>query len=134
MSTRAVILSALIALGAMNARVASAVCVLTCPDDIRENASSFEQVPQVSYTVTGSSDCSGILQTSGLPSGSFFPIGTTTNCFKDTESAANCCFDVRVVEVGFPGAPALGPLGLSALAALLAGLGVWAARRRRTTA
>src|SRR5690606_8500655 len=42
-------------------------------------------------------------QTQGLPSGSPFPIGTTTNCFDLIEIAtgeivANCCFDITVNE------------------------------------
>ncbi len=44
-----------------------------------------------------------LVQTSGLPSGSTFPIGTTTNCFNlidltTGEVAASCCFDVNVNE------------------------------------
>lgn len=47
-----------------------------------------------------------IVQTSGLPSGSAFPIGTTTNCFevqtRDGEVLASCCFDVVVQEYPNP--------------------------------
>ncbi|MBI5914976.1 MAG: HYR domain-containing protein, partial [Bacteroidetes bacterium] len=45
------------------------------------------------------------VQTSGLPSGSQFPIGTTQNCFSITDLAGNtssCCFNVTVNE--FPNA------------------------------
>ncbi|MEI6411399.1 MAG: proprotein convertase P-domain-containing protein, partial [Bacteroidota bacterium] len=41
------------------------------------------------------------VQTSGIASGSEFPIGTTTNCFKATDAAGNtatCCFNVTVQE------------------------------------
>ncbi|MBK6998217.1 MAG: HYR domain-containing protein [Lewinellaceae bacterium] len=46
-----------------------------------------------------------ITQTSGLISGSEFPIGTTTNCFLATDAAGNtsvCCFDVNVIEFPNP--------------------------------
>jgi hypothetical protein len=43
-----------------------------------------------------------VVQTSGLPSGAFFPIGVTTNCFAATDAAmpvgntGTCCFNVTV--------------------------------------
>ncbi len=46
-----------------------------------------------------------IVQTMGLPSGSEFPIGTTTNCFEVFDVQGNqgtCCFDVTIEE--FPNA------------------------------
>ncbi|HJW28159.1 MAG TPA: HYR domain-containing protein, partial [Saprospiraceae bacterium] len=46
-----------------------------------------------------------IVQTAGLPSGSAFPIGTTTNCFTATDYAgftASCCFNVVVHEFPNP--------------------------------
>ena len=48
-----------------------------------------------------------IVQTSGLPSGSDFPIGTTTNCFNlvnptTGDVTASCCFDVVVKEYPNP--------------------------------
>ena len=46
-----------------------------------------------------------IIQTSGLPSGSEFTLGTTTNCFEVADAqglVSNCCFDVTVKE--FPNA------------------------------
>ena len=48
---------------------------------------------------------SGVIQTAGLPSGSEFPIGTTTNTFKVTDASgntANCSFDVTVNDVEAP--------------------------------
>ena len=44
-------------------------------------------------------------QTSGLPTGANFPIGTTTNCFTIVDNAGNtgtCCFDVIVNEYPNP--------------------------------
>jgi subtilisin-like proprotein convertase family protein len=46
-----------------------------------------------------------VTQTAGLPSGSAFPIGTTTNCFSTVDLAgnpANCCFNVEVLEYPNP--------------------------------
>ncbi|MBL7827195.1 MAG: proprotein convertase P-domain-containing protein, partial [Saprospiraceae bacterium] len=46
-----------------------------------------------------------LTQTAGLPSGSEFPIGTTTNCFTAVDYAGNeseCCFDVTVIEYPNP--------------------------------
>ncbi|MGB4846602.1 MAG: HYR domain-containing protein, partial [Saprospiraceae bacterium] len=46
-----------------------------------------------------------LVQTSGLPSGGAFPIGTTTNCFQVADAAGNlgtCCFNVTVNEFPFP--------------------------------
>ena len=47
-----------------------------------------------------------LVQTSGLPSGSAFPIGTTTNCFEVQNLQgvvlASCCFDVNVREYPNP--------------------------------
>ena len=45
------------------------------------------------------------VQTAGLPSGSTFPVGTTTNCFTATDVAGNtstCCFNVTVAEYANP--------------------------------
>ncbi|HJW29056.1 MAG TPA: proprotein convertase P-domain-containing protein, partial [Saprospiraceae bacterium] len=48
-----------------------------------------------------------IVQTSGLPSGSQFPIGTTHNCFNlvneiNNQVVQSCCFNVTVNEFPFP--------------------------------
>jgi len=45
------------------------------------------------------------IQTAGLPSGSVFPIGTTTNCFQVADVVGNtstCCFDVTINEYPNP--------------------------------
>ncbi|MBT8256768.1 MAG: HYR domain-containing protein, partial [Bacteroidia bacterium] len=51
--------------------------------------------------IMGTDNCPGAVtvQTAGLPSGSFFPVGTTTNTFVVTDAAGNtasCSFDVTV--------------------------------------
>jgi hypothetical protein len=46
-------------------------------------------------------DCMTVIQTGGLPSGSSFPVGTTTNTFEVTDAAglkATCSFDVTVTD------------------------------------
>ncbi|HLP93510.1 MAG TPA: proprotein convertase P-domain-containing protein, partial [Saprospiraceae bacterium] len=46
-----------------------------------------------------------VTQYSGLASGSEFPIGTTTNCFRATDFAGNqttCCFNINVIEYPNP--------------------------------
>ncbi len=46
-------------------------------------------------------DCPTVIQTSGLPSGSLFPVGTTTNTFEVTDAAglkATCSFTVTVTD------------------------------------
>ena len=57
----------------------------------------------VTYTVTSTDNCPGetITQTAGLPSGSAFPLGTTTNTFVVTDGSGNtatCSFDVIVTD------------------------------------
>ncbi|TVQ46236.1 MAG: HYR domain-containing protein, partial [Saprospirales bacterium] len=57
---------------------------------------------QVSYQTGGDAT---IIQTTGLPSGSTFEVGTVTNCFEVEDLAGNigeCCFDVTVNEFPNP--------------------------------
>jgi hypothetical protein len=60
--------------------------------------------PTVAYaapTVTDNCAGSTVVQTSGLASGSVFPVGVTTNSFKATDASgntANCSFTVTVVD------------------------------------
>ncbi|MBK7761816.1 MAG: HYR domain-containing protein [Bacteroidetes bacterium] len=61
----------------------------------------------VNYTVTSNDNCAGqtISQTSGLASGSIFPIGTTTNAFTVTDASGNtatCSFTVTVNDTEAP--------------------------------
>lgn len=90
--------------GFLNPEIA---CIITCPDNIIVGVNPGEDEALVTYSV-GTSGCTGgAIQTAGLPSGSFFPLGTTTNCFDATDGQGNissCCFDVTVFElqVGCP--------------------------------
>jgi hypothetical protein len=76
---------------------------ITCPADINVNNDPGLCSAVVTYTVTSSDNCPGetIVQTAGLPSGSAFPVGTTTNTFVVTDASGNtatCSFDVIVTD------------------------------------
>ncbi|MBD3299571.1 MAG: HYR domain-containing protein [candidate division Zixibacteria bacterium] len=76
--------------------------VIVCPND----TTLFEDVQgggtaQVTYTIETSDNCGAlpVNQLAGLPSGSDFPVGTTTNTFEvqdETGNADTCSFDVTV--------------------------------------
>jgi large repetitive protein len=54
------------------------------------------------YYTTGTIE---VMQTTGFPSGSLFPVGTTTNTFEITDAAGNttsCSFDITVTDVEAP--------------------------------
>lgn len=83
--------------------------IITCPAPITVNANTV--VPgscgrTVNFNVTATDNCSAtITKTSGLASGSFFSIGTTTNAFKATDPSGNiaiCSFNVTVVDTSAP--------------------------------
>ena len=80
-------------------------CIINCPADIdlSLDPGACEAIVGYSVNVTGNG-CSGPTQTSGLPSGSSFPVGTTTNCFEATNQygSSTCCFDVTVSEYPNP--------------------------------
>lgn len=70
---------------------------ITCPGDI----STCE--PVVQFSVQADDNCPGvtIVQTGGLPSGTQYPVGTTTNTFEATDANGNtvsCSFTVTVSE------------------------------------
>ena len=74
---------------------------ITCPGDIVVNNDAGVCEAVVTYSVSSTDNCPGetIMQTAGLASGSAFPIGTTTNIFKVTDTSGNtatCSFDVTV--------------------------------------
>jgi hypothetical protein len=79
---------------------------ITCPEDMEVDSGTV-----VNYTVVYNDNCAGEMleQTSGLPSGSVFPVGLTTNTFVVTDDAGNsatCSFQVSVLG-GPPPAPEL---------------------------
>ncbi len=76
---------------------------VTCPGAITVNNDTGVCGAVVTYTVDYGDNCPGatLAQTAGLPSGSTFPVGTTTNTFVVTDAAgrtASCSFDVMVVD------------------------------------
>ncbi|MCW5520262.1 HYR domain-containing protein [Aureitalea sp. L0-47] len=81
---------------------------ITCPGDITVNNDTGLCSAVVTFTAPiGTDNCSGATttQTAGLPSGSIFPVGTTTNTFVVTDGSGNtatCSFDVTVIDAEDP--------------------------------
>ncbi|MBK7938676.1 MAG: HYR domain-containing protein [Lewinellaceae bacterium] len=81
---------------------------ITCPANIVRNNDLNQCGAIVTYTTpTFSDNCPGatIVLVSGLPSGSFFPVGITTNVWKVTDASGNmatCSFTVRVNDTQAP--------------------------------
>ncbi len=89
------------------ARLAGCQTESTCPAPIIVNNDPGVCGATVSYTVPVAYDnCSvTVTQTAGLPGGSIFPIGTTTNIFTATDPSGNtatCSFDVTVNDTEAP--------------------------------
>ncbi|MGQ0739750.1 MAG: proprotein convertase P-domain-containing protein [Bacteroidota bacterium] len=78
--------------------------VNTCPSNMTVNTDPGLCSAVVNYTTpVGIDNCPGVttIQTQGLPSGSAFPVGTTTNNFRATDAVGNitnCTFNVTVVD------------------------------------
>jgi len=77
--------------------------VFNCPENILVNVPNGDQGATVNYSVTADDNCPGesLLQIAGLPSGSFFPLDTTTNTFVVTDASGNmdtCSFDVIIID------------------------------------
>jgi len=78
-----------------------------CPSNITVNVQSNTCGALVSYAQPSAADNCGatVTQTSGLASGSLFPVGTTTNTFVATDASGNqstCSFTVTVVDNQIP--------------------------------
>ncbi len=77
---------------------------ISCPANIAETIDAFTTEKVVNYTApVGTDNLPGVTttQTAGLPSGSSFPIGTTTNTFEVKDAAGNkatCSFDITIVQ------------------------------------
>lgn len=84
------------------------VNINNCPSNIVVNNTPGTCGAVVTYTTpTGVDNCPGVTttQTAGLPSGSTFPVGTTTNIFRATDAAGNigtCTFTVTVNDTQAP--------------------------------
>jgi len=81
---------------------------INCPGNITKNNDAGVCGAKVTYTApVGTDNCSGSTtkQTAGLPSGSTFPVGTTTNTFMVTDASGNtnsCSFTVTVKDAQSP--------------------------------
>ncbi len=83
---------------------------IICPTNRTIQVSSNNPKPIVNFTVTVSDNCSSsanitVTQIAGLPSGSGFPVGTTTCMFRARDAAGNqsqCSFTVSVVDAVSP--------------------------------
>lgn len=82
--------------------------IISCMGDITQNSDTGLCTAVVTYTApVGTDNCPGATtsQTAGLPSGSAFPVGTTTNTFEVTDSSGNsnsCSFDVIIADNELP--------------------------------
>lgn len=83
--------------------------VISCPANITATFDPAVNGAVVTYTApTGTDNCAGAttMQTTGLPSGSTFPLGTTVNTFVVTDAAGNtssCSFNVTVALTSIVG-------------------------------
>ncbi len=83
---------------------------INCPDNITVNLGPGECVAYINYVVTASALCGGsnvqVIQvdTSGLTSGSPFPIGVTTQTYIATNGVdtVTCSFTITVIEYDIP--------------------------------
>jgi hypothetical protein len=80
---------------------------VTCPANIVVSNDAGICGATVTYNIPFSDNCSGasILQTSGLASGSVFPVGITTNTFVVTDASGNsstCSFSITVNDTENP--------------------------------
>jgi len=81
---------------------------ISCPANISQDSDPGICGAVVNYTPpVGTDNCPGstTIQTAGLPSGSTFPVGTTTNTFEITDASNNvisCSFDVIISDIENP--------------------------------
>lgn len=77
--------------------------VLSCPSNITVNNDAGDCGAIVNFSVVATDNCPGVTNslTTGLTSGSFFPVGTTTVSYLATDAASNtatCSFTVTVTD------------------------------------
>jgi hypothetical protein len=75
--------------------------VITCPGNISVSYNQAQCGAIVTYSITSSDNCPGsvVTQIAGLPSGSTFVLGATTNTYRATDASGNtsqCSFTVTV--------------------------------------
>ncbi|MFN8863408.1 MAG: HYR domain-containing protein, partial [Flavobacteriales bacterium] len=81
--------------------------VVNCPGNINTANTQGQCGSFVTFEITATDNCgtTTITQTAGLPSGSLFPIGMTTNTYSVTDPSGNsttCSFTVTVVDTEPP--------------------------------
>jgi len=92
----------------VNAGSESTPPMIMCNSDITQTADAGLCTAVVSYTAPiGTDNCPGPITTqiAGLPSGSAFPVGITTNAFQVVDSSGNaafCGFDVIITDFEAP--------------------------------
>ncbi len=142
LSSRAVA-AGLVAVALSAGAAAQSMCVLTCPANINVGSLPGQQVSApINYTVPVPNGCSTptAVQTSGIPTGGQFAVGTTINSFAvllmSGGTEASCQFSVTVTATpAAPVPPSQVPVmqgaTLAGLAVLIAaGAAAW--RRRRS--
>lgn len=81
--------------------------LLVCPTNILEEVTEGSCGAFVDYQISTVENCPDetITQLAGLPSGAFFPIGTTLNIFSVVDQGGNvdtCRFDVTIIDQELP--------------------------------
>ncbi|MBK8448845.1 MAG: HYR domain-containing protein [Saprospiraceae bacterium] len=82
--------------------------IISCPGNLNFNNGTDTCGKKINFvTPTGTDNCAGAtnIQTSGLASGSVFPVGTTTNIFKVTDANSNsatCSFTITINDTQNP--------------------------------
>ncbi|MGB3085920.1 MAG: HYR domain-containing protein [Saprospiraceae bacterium] len=82
--------------------------IISCPGNLNFNNGTDTCGKKINFvTPTGTDNCAGAtnIQTSGLASGSVFPVGTTTNTFKVTDANSNtatCSFTITINDTQNP--------------------------------
>jgi uncharacterized repeat protein (TIGR01451 family) len=108
-----------------------ATCALSCPSNIVQDSDANSCGANVNYAATASTDCGTVTYTNAktgaaLPSGSFFPVGTTT--VKATSSTGQTClFRVTIRDTTPPSFTCPSPIAVNA------GVGACDARLTITT-
>ncbi|HKP86800.1 MAG TPA: HYR domain-containing protein, partial [Blastocatellia bacterium] len=78
---------------------------LTCPADIIVPVTTSQCSSVVNYTATASDNCPGVMLVCNPPSGSTFPVGTTTVTCTATDASGNtatCAFTVKINDTQPP--------------------------------
>ncbi len=80
---------------------------IICPYNMTQANDPGECGANISFSISTSDNCSGetYMQDEGMPSGSLFPVGTTTNTFTATDASGNtasCTFTITINDTTKP--------------------------------